>query len=81
MAHETDQLAAEVDEILDRIATNVDQLVDAVHPKSIARRTWASFRGRFVDAEGNLRTETVVPVVGGAVALVVGAIVIRRVVR
>ncbi len=81
MSKQTDELVDEIDEIRERLASTVDELVVAVHPRSIAKRTLASVKARFVDENGAVRTEVVLPIVGGVAAVVVGAVVIRRIVR
>ena len=81
MSKQTDELVQEIDEIRERLAHTVDELVVAVHPRSIARRALASVKARFVDENGSVRTEVVLPIVGGTVAVVVGSVVIRRIVR
>lgn len=78
MSKQSDELVHEIDEIRERLAGTVDELVDAVHPKSIARRALSSVRSRFVDEDGSVRTGTVVPLVGGIVVVVAGAVVVRR---
>ena len=78
MSKQSDDLVREIDEIRDRLANNVDELVTAIHPKSIMARGLKSVKGRFVDETGSVRTETVVPLAAGAVALIAGAIVLRR---
>jgi len=81
VSKQTDELVQEIDEIRERLANTVDELVVAVHPRSIARRTFASIKSRFVDDTGAVRTEVVLPIVGGVAAVVVGAVVVRRIVR
>lgn len=81
MSKQTDELVQEIDEIRERLANTVDELVVAVHPRSIARRTFASIKSRFVDETGAVRTEVVLPIAGAAAAVIVGAVVVRRIVR
>lgn len=81
MSKQTDEMVQEIDEIRERLATTVDELVDAVHPRSIAQRMSNSIKSKFVDESGAVRSEVVLPIVGGAAALIVGAVVIRRIVR
>lgn len=81
MSKQTDEMVKEIDEIRERLAETVDQLVVAVHPRSVAKRAFASVKGKFVDESGSVRLEVVGPIVGGAVAVVLGAVVIRRIVR
>ncbi len=81
MSKQSDDLVREIDEIRERLAGTVDELVDAVHPKNILRRGVNSVRSKFVDENGAVRTGTVVPLVGGVVVVIVGAIVVRRITR
>ena len=81
MSKQSDDLVREIDEIRERLAGTVDELVDAVHPKSILRRGLNSVRSKFVDENGSVKTGTVVPLVGGVVVVIVGAVVVRRLVR
>lgn len=81
MSKQSDDLVREIDEIRERLAGTVDQLVDAVHPKSIARRGVASVRSKFVDEDGSVKTGTVVPLVGGVVAIIAAAVIVRRIGR
>lgn len=76
-----DDLVDEIDEIRERLADTVDALIDRTNPRNIARRGLYSVRSRFVDETGSPRLETIVPLVGGAIAVVAGIIVIRRLVR
>lgn len=79
MSKQPDDLVQEIDEIRDRLANNVDELVTAIHPKNILARTVQNVKGHFVDETGAVRTETVVPLAAGAAALIVGAFVLRRI--
>ncbi|MCK5892684.1 DUF3618 domain-containing protein [Aeromicrobium sp.] len=81
MARETDQLVAEIDEVRDHLATTIDTLIDRTSPKSIARRTVASVKAKFVDENGSPRFETIAPIVAGAAGIVAAAIVVRRLSR
>lgn len=81
MSKQSDELVQEIDEIRDRLAGTVDELVSAVHPKNILRRGLTSVRSKFVDENGAVRTEVVVPLAAGFAALVAGAIVVRRITR
>ena len=81
MSKQTDELVQEIDEIRERLAQTVDELVGAVHPRSIAQRAMASMKGKFVDETGAVRTEVVLPLVGGTAAVIAAAVVVRKVVR
>jgi hypothetical protein len=76
-----DDLVDEIDVIRDRLADTVDALIDRSNPKNIARRGLADLKARFVDETGSPRLETIVPVVGGVIAVVAGIVVVRRLLR
>jgi hypothetical protein len=76
-----DDLVDEIDEIRDRLADTVDALIDRSNPKNIARRSLADVRARFVDETGSPRLETIGPLVGGAIVVIAGIVVIRRLLR
>lgn len=76
-----DQIADELDDILGRISSNIDELVDMVKPASIAKRQAARVKAYFVDEQTGLRYEHVVPVVVGTVATVAGIVVLRRLLK
>ncbi|AWB91615.1 DUF3618 domain-containing protein [Aeromicrobium chenweiae] len=77
----SDELVDEIDVIRERLAVTVDALVDRSNPKNIARRGLENLKGRFIDETGSPRMETIVPVVGGAIAVIAGIVVIRRLLR
>ncbi|MGA9715206.1 MAG: DUF3618 domain-containing protein [Aeromicrobium sp.] len=81
MSKQSDDLVREIDEIRERLAGTVDELVDAVPPKNMLRRGLHSLRSKFVDENGAVKTGTVVPLVGGVVVVIVGAVVVRRIAR
>jgi hypothetical protein len=76
-----DELVDEIEQIRERLADTVDALIDRTSPRNIARRGLYSLRSRFVDETGSPRLETIIPLVGGTVAVVVGIVVIRRLIR
>lgn len=76
-----DELVDEIERIRERLADTVDALIDRTSPRNIARRGLYSLRSRFVDETGSPRLETIIPLVGGTVAVVAGIVVIRRLVR
>ena len=76
-----DDLVGEIDVIRDRLADTVDALIDRSNPKNVARRSLADLKARFVDETGSPRLETIGPLVGGAIAVVAGIIVVRRLLR
>jgi len=77
----SDDLVDEIDEIRDRLADTVDALIDRTNPKNVARRSLADVKARFVDETGSPRLETILPLVAGAIAVVAGIVVVRRVLR
>jgi hypothetical protein len=76
-----DDLVDEIDEIRDRLADTVDALIDRSNPKNIARRSLADVKARFVDETGSPRFETIGPLVGGALVVIAGIVVVRRLLR
>jgi hypothetical protein len=76
-----DQLVDEIDQIRDRLADTVDSLIDRTNPKNAARRGLADLKARFVDETGSPKLETILPLVGGAIAVVAGIVVVRRLLR
>ena len=65
----------------ERLASTIDQLVYRASPKTIARREVNQFKGYFVAADGSPRTDNIVKVVGGVVAVVVVFGLIRKIVN
>jgi chromosome condensin MukBEF ATPase and DNA-binding subunit MukB len=78
---ETDALVEEIEQIRLRLAGTVDELVDRAHPRAIAQRAVADLKSNFVDETGSPRMDRIVPVVAGAVAVVAGLVLIRRLTR
>ena len=76
-----DELVDEIDQIRDRLADTVDTLIDRTNPKNVARRSLADLKARFVDETGSPKLETILPLVGGAIAVVAGIVVVRRLLR
>lgn len=76
------QLEREIEETRERLATTIDELLFRAHPKTIVGREVAGVKGYFVDhATGEPRTENILKVVGGVVAVVAVLVTIRRVTR
>ncbi|WP_246000164.1 DUF3618 domain-containing protein [Nocardioides pocheonensis] len=65
----------------ERLASTIDQLVYRTSPKTIARREVNQVKGYFVAADGSPRTDNIVKVVGGVVAVVVVFGLIRKIVK
>ncbi len=78
---DSDELVNEIEEIRDRLADTVDALIDRAHPSTIARRSLASVKGRFVEPDGSPKFSAIVPVVGGIAATVTAIVVLRRLLR
>lgn len=76
-----DQLVDEIDQIRDRLADTVDALIDRTNPKNVARRGLADLKARFVDETGSPKLETILPLVGGTIAVIAGIVVVRRLLR
>nr|WP_255669786.1 DUF3618 domain-containing protein [Aeromicrobium wangtongii] len=71
----------QIDVIRERLAETVDTLIDRSSPKNIARRGLDDLKAKFVDETGSPRMETILPLVGGTVAVIASIIVIRRLLR
>ena len=78
---DSDELVNEIEQIRDRLADTVDALIDRAHPKTIARRTLADVKARFVEPDGTPKVSVIVPVVGGIAATVTAIVVLRRLLR
>jgi hypothetical protein len=65
----------------ERLASTIDQLVYRASPKTIARPEANQVKGYFVAPDGTARTDNIVKVVGGVVAVVVVFGLIRKIVR
>jgi hypothetical protein len=78
---DTDALVEEIEQIRLRLADTVDQLVDQAHPRALVQRALDTGKAKFVDETGSPRMETILPVVGGTVAVVAGLVFIRRLTR
>ena len=65
----------------ERLASTIDQLVYRTSPKTIARREANQVKGYFVTPGGAPRTEHIIKVVGGVVAVIVVFGLIRKVVK
>ena len=72
---------AEIEETRERLAQTIDMLLERTSPRNVVRREVASFKGFFVDPQGNPRTENILKVAGGFAGFVAVIVVIRRVTR
>ncbi|MEO6604677.1 MAG: DUF3618 domain-containing protein [Aeromicrobium sp.] len=78
---DSDDLVNEIEQIRDRLADNVDALIDRARPKTIARRSLASIKGRFIEPDGSPKVGAIAPVVGGIAGAVVVLVLVRRILR
>jgi len=76
-----DSIESDIEATRERLAATIDQLVIRTSPKNVLRREVAAFKGHFVDAEGNPRTDNILKVAGGVAGFVVVVWVIRKVAR
>lgn len=76
-----DDLLTEIEEIRERLAGTVDDLIDRTNPKNIARRRLNDAKAHFIDANGSPRLENIVPVVLGAAGVIGVLVLIRKIVR
>jgi hypothetical protein len=76
-----DALVDEIEQTREHLARTIDELVDRASPKNIASRQVDRVKARFVAPDGSPRFETIVPVVGGVVAVVAAAVVLRRLLK
>jgi hypothetical protein len=74
-------IEGDIEETRERLASTIDQLVYRTSPKTIARREVNQVKGYFVAADGSPRTDNIVKVVGGVVAVVVVFGLIRKIVK
>ena len=79
-SHSPDAMVRDIEATRDRLAGTIDEIVDRANPKNIARRTLDRVKGRFVNADGSPRVETIAPVAGAVVATVVLIVGVRRLV-
>jgi hypothetical protein len=75
-------LEREIEETRDRLAGTIDQLVFRANPKTIVTREVNSIKAYFVDPlTGSPRTDNILKVAGGVVAVVALFVLTRKVVR
>jgi hypothetical protein len=78
-ADPTASLDHEMDEIRERLAGTIDQLVYRASPKTIASRQVAAMKAVYVDPRtGEPRTGNIAKTVGGIVGAVALVVVLRR---
>lgn len=79
VTNELSSLEREMDEIRDRLAGNIDQLVYRANPKTIVNREIDQVKSFFVDpVSGQTRTDNIVKVVGGVAGFVALIVLIRK---
>jgi len=72
MANQTSGIEREIEEIRDRLAGTIDQLLYRASPKTLANRQIAAAKAVYVDPQtGQPRTDNIVKTVGGVVGFVV----------
>ena len=72
---------AEIEETRERLAQTIDALLERTSPRNVVRREVATFKGYFVDPQGNPRTENILKVAAGVAGFVGVVVVIRRITR
>jgi hypothetical protein len=72
------EIEQELQETTDRLASRVDELVQRVHPKRVARRGVASVKEKLTTPQGRPRAEVVGAAIGGLIGLGVLAWRARR---
>jgi Protein of unknown function (DUF3618) len=79
VTNELSSLESEMDEIRERLAGNIDQLVYRANPKTIVNREIDQVKGFFIDAEtGEPRQDNILKVVGGVVGFITLMVIIRK---
>jgi hypothetical protein len=74
-------LERDIEKLRDNLADNIDQLIHRASPKTIADRQMQTTKAHFVAADGAPRTDNIMKVVGGVVAVVVVFAIIRKIAR
>jgi hypothetical protein len=74
-------IESDIEATRERLASTIDQLVYRTSPKTIAKREVNQVKGYFVLPDGTPRTDNIVKVVGGVVAVVVVFGLIRKIVK
>jgi hypothetical protein len=72
------EIEQELQVTTDRLASRVDELVQLVHPKQVARRSVATVREKLTTAQGRPRAEVVGAAIGALVGLTVLVWLARR---
>jgi len=74
-----DEISTEIAEVRNRLAGTIDKLVYRVKPKTILQRQLDTTKASFENADGSLKTDMVVKVVGIALGAVATIIAIRKI--
>jgi len=78
-ARTPDEISTEIAEVRNRLAGTIDQLAYRVKPKTILQRQLERTKASFQNADGSLKTDMVVKVVGVAVGAIATIIAIRKI--
>ena len=82
MSNEADDLAREIEETRERLATTIDQLLHRSSPKTIVKRQVADIKAHYVDTTtGEPRTDNILKTVGAVVGTIVVFVVVRKIAR
>jgi hypothetical protein len=82
VSNEADDLAREIEETRERLATTIDQLLHRSSPKTIVSRQVADIKAYYVDTTtGEPRTDNILKTVGGVVGTIVFFVVVRKIAR
>ncbi len=76
-----DELAAEIEQIRERLSDTIDELVWRAKPKNIANRQLEKIRAHFIDEHGNPRFENIMPPLVISAATLAGIAVLRRLLK
>lgn len=80
MSNEADNLAREIEETRERLATTIDQLLYRSSPKTIVSREVAAIKAYYVDAtSGEPRTDNILKTVGAVVGTIALFVVVRKI--
>ena len=74
-------IQAEMESTRNRLADTIDQLVFRANPKTIAQRHIDEIRARFVDVNGNPRTDEIARIGSAALGALAVLVVIRKLVN
>lgn len=78
---DSDELVNEIEQIRDRLADTVDALIDRSNPKTIARRSLAGIKGRFIEPDGTPKIAVIAPIAGAIAAIIAVIAFLRRLLR